>query len=120
MSNVCDLKMFVSFNLVEEPIIHNTTCFPRSKILKLSPLVIRYYTLPAMRSSQYLFPPLLQSQQFYREREDSIMAASSSAAIRTRITSLFSCKYPLILPGMSWISEPALVAAVSNAGEYLT
>lgn len=37
-------------------------------------------------------------------------------AIRTRITSLFGCKYPLILPGMSWISDPTLVSAVSNAG----
>jgi len=26
------------------------------------------------------------------------------------------CKYPLLLPGMSWISKPELVAAVSNAG----
>jgi enoyl-[acyl-carrier protein] reductase II len=36
--------------------------------------------------------------------------------IRTRITSLLQCKYPIILPGMSWISTPELVAAVSNAG----
>ncbi|CAB9500055.1 Probable nitronate monooxygenase [Seminavis robusta] len=45
---------------------------------------------------------------------------SSSAifqpAVRTRITSLLQCKYPLLLPGMSWISTPRLVAAVSNAG----
>ena len=38
------------------------------------------------------------------------------AAVRTRITQLFGCRYPLILPGMSWISTPELVAAVSNAG----
>lgn len=37
-------------------------------------------------------------------------------AIRTRITLLLKCKYPLVLPGMSWISTPELVAAVSNAG----
>jgi enoyl-[acyl-carrier protein] reductase II len=37
-------------------------------------------------------------------------------AIQTRITSLLQCKYPIILPGMSWISKPQLVAAVSNAG----
>lgn len=37
-------------------------------------------------------------------------------AIRTRITQLFGCRYPLVLPGMSWISTPELVAAVSNAG----
>ena len=41
---------------------------------------------------------------------------TAAASIRTRITSLFGCKYPIVLPGMSWISDPALVAAVSNAG----
>ena len=39
-----------------------------------------------------------------------------SPIIRTRITKMLNCKYPLILPGMSWISSPELVAAVSNAG----
>lgn len=34
----------------------------------------------------------------------------------TRITKLLGIKYPIILPGMSWISTPELVAAVSNAG----
>eukprot|EP00558_Chaetoceros_sp_UNC1202_P002584 CAMPEP_0197242908 /NCGR_PEP_ID=MMETSP1429-20130617/8516_1 /TAXON_ID=49237 /ORGANISM="Chaetoceros sp., Strain UNC1202" /LENGTH=371 /DNA_ID=CAMNT_0042703027 /DNA_START=85 /DNA_END=1200 /DNA_ORIENTATION=+ len=29
---------------------------------------------------------------------------------------MLGCKYPLVLPGMSWISTPELVAAVSNAG----
>jgi enoyl-[acyl-carrier protein] reductase II len=37
-------------------------------------------------------------------------------AVRTRITSLLGCRYPILLPGMSWISTPELVAAVSNAG----
>jgi len=46
--------------------------------------------------------------------QQSTMAVA--AVIRTRITSLFGCKYPIILPGMSWISDPALVASVSNAG----
>eukprot|EP00611_Tribonema_gayanum_P019654 TRINITY_DN3444_c0_g1_i1.p1 TRINITY_DN3444_c0_g1~~TRINITY_DN3444_c0_g1_i1.p1 ORF type:complete len:388 (-),score=141.84 TRINITY_DN3444_c0_g1_i1:320-1411(-) len=36
--------------------------------------------------------------------------------LQTRITKLFGIKHPLILPGMSWISTPELVAAVSNAG----
>lgn len=36
--------------------------------------------------------------------------------INTRITKLFQIDHPFILPGMSWISTPALVAAVSNAG----
>mmetsp|Transcript_18715 Transcript_18715/g.40149 ORF Transcript_18715/g.40149 Transcript_18715/m.40149 type:complete len:367 (-) Transcript_18715:145-1245(-) len=36
--------------------------------------------------------------------------------ISTRITSLFGCRYPIVLPGMSWISDPTLVASVSNAG----
>ena len=36
--------------------------------------------------------------------------------IKTRITSLLGCEYPILLPGMSWISKSNLVAAVSNAG----
>lgn len=36
--------------------------------------------------------------------------------MKTRITKLFGIKYPIVLPGMSWISTPELVAAVSNAG----
>ena len=37
-------------------------------------------------------------------------------SVSTRVTKLFNIKHPLILPGMSWISTPKLVAAVSNAG----
>jgi hypothetical protein len=37
-------------------------------------------------------------------------------SITTRVTKLFNIKHPIILPGMSWISTPQLVAAVSNAG----
>ena len=36
--------------------------------------------------------------------------------MKTRITELFGIKYPIVLPGMSWISTPELVAAVCNAG----
>ncbi len=36
--------------------------------------------------------------------------------MNTRITELFTIKYPIILPGMSWISVPDLVAAACNAG----
>lgn len=36
--------------------------------------------------------------------------------MKTKITELFGIKYPIILPGMSWISVPELVAAVCNAG----
>ncbi|WP_462173232.1 NAD(P)H-dependent flavin oxidoreductase [Pseudoalteromonas xiamenensis] len=36
--------------------------------------------------------------------------------MKTRITELFGIEKPIILPGMSWISVPELVAAVSNAG----
>lgn len=36
--------------------------------------------------------------------------------MKTRITELFGIQYPVLLPGMSWISVPKLVAAVSNAG----
>lgn len=36
--------------------------------------------------------------------------------MKTRITELFGIRYPIILSGMSWISVPKMVAAVSNAG----
>lgn len=36
--------------------------------------------------------------------------------MKTRITELFGIKYPIILSGMSWISVPKMVAAVSSAG----
>jgi len=36
--------------------------------------------------------------------------------MKTRITELFGIDYPIILSGMSWISLPKMVAAVSNAG----
>jgi len=36
--------------------------------------------------------------------------------MKTKITELFNIQYPVILPGMSWISTPELVAAVCNAG----
>jgi enoyl-[acyl-carrier protein] reductase II len=36
--------------------------------------------------------------------------------IETKITKLFQIEHPILLPGMSWISTPQLVAAVSNAG----
>ncbi len=36
--------------------------------------------------------------------------------MRTRLTDLLGIQYPILLPGMSWISTPPLVAAVSQAG----
>jgi len=39
-----------------------------------------------------------------------------SIIMKTRITELLGIDVPLILPGMSWISTPSLVAAVSEAG----
>lgn len=36
--------------------------------------------------------------------------------MRTRLTSLLECRYPVILAGMTGISNPRLTAAVSNAG----
>ena len=36
--------------------------------------------------------------------------------MKTRITEMCGVKYPILLSGMSWISVPKLVAAVSNAG----
>jgi enoyl-[acyl-carrier protein] reductase II len=43
-------------------------------------------------------------------------AAQRASRMTTRITQLLGCDYPVILPGMSWISNIDLVAAVSNAG----
>ena len=36
--------------------------------------------------------------------------------IKTKITELFGINHPIILAGMNWITEPKMVAAVSNAG----
>ena len=36
--------------------------------------------------------------------------------MNTKITELFGIQYPIILSGMSWISVPQMVAAVSEAG----
>lgn len=36
--------------------------------------------------------------------------------MQTKITTLFGIKHPILLPGMSWVADPELVAAVSNAG----
>ncbi len=36
--------------------------------------------------------------------------------IKTRMTELFGIKHPIMLAGMNWVTEPELVAAVSNAG----
>jgi len=36
--------------------------------------------------------------------------------MKTRITELLGIDYPILLSGMSWISVPEMVAAVSNAG----
>ncbi len=36
--------------------------------------------------------------------------------MQTRVTRLFKIQHPIVLPGMSWISKPKLVAAVCNAG----
>ena len=36
--------------------------------------------------------------------------------MKTRLTEMVGIKYPIVLSGMSWISTPKMVAAVSNAG----
>ncbi len=36
--------------------------------------------------------------------------------MKTRMTELFGIRYPIMLAGMNWITEPKLVAAVCNAG----
>jgi len=41
---------------------------------------------------------------------------SEEEIMKTKITELFGIQYPIVLSGMSWISVPKMVAAVSNAG----
>ncbi len=36
--------------------------------------------------------------------------------IKTKMTEVFGCEYPIMLAGMNWITTPELVAAVCNAG----
>ncbi|VFQ44995.1 NAD(P)H-dependent flavin oxidoreductase [Desulfoluna butyratoxydans] len=36
--------------------------------------------------------------------------------MKTRMTDLFGCRYPIQCGGMLWIAEPSLAAAISNAG----
>ena len=36
--------------------------------------------------------------------------------MKTKMTALFGCQYPIMLAGMNWITEPKLVSAVCNAG----
>ena len=36
--------------------------------------------------------------------------------MKTRITELFGIEHPILLPGMSWVAEPEIAAAVSEAG----
>ncbi|HOJ51983.1 MAG TPA: nitronate monooxygenase [Syntrophales bacterium] len=36
--------------------------------------------------------------------------------MKTKVTEMMGIKYPILLSGMSWISVPKMVAAVSNAG----
>lgn len=45
-----------------------------------------------------------------------VLALECDTSMNTAITELLKIQYPIILPGMSWISTPELVAAVSNAG----
>jgi enoyl-[acyl-carrier protein] reductase II len=36
--------------------------------------------------------------------------------MKTRITELFGCEYPILQGGMAWLAESTLAAAVTNAG----
>ena len=36
--------------------------------------------------------------------------------MKTRITELLGCEYPIIQGGMAWVAEHKLASAVSNAG----
>lgn len=44
------------------------------------------------------------------------MTQPPTLSMKTRLTELFGIQYPILLSGMSWVSVPELVAAVSNAG----
>lgn len=46
----------------------------------------------------------------------SSLLLNKHQTITTRLTNLLKCNHPILLPGMSWISTPPLVSAVSNAG----
>lgn len=54
-----------------------------------------------------IFRALTSRRRSRKERNESV---------KTRITELFGIEYPILLSGMSWISVPKMVAAVSNAG----
>jgi enoyl-[acyl-carrier protein] reductase II len=60
-----------------------------------------------LRATRAVLARAQSSAQQLRPRE---------AAVHNRLTRLFRCDYPIVLPGMSWISTPQLVAAVCNAG----
>ncbi len=38
--------------------------------------------------------------------------------LKTRVTELLGCDYPIIQTGMGWVAEPPLVAAACNAGAF--
>jgi enoyl-[acyl-carrier protein] reductase II len=52
----------------------------------------------------------------YRRFKRSSITREGKISMKTRITELFEIEYPILLSGMSWISVPEVVAAVSNAG----
>ena len=39
-------------------------------------------------------------------------------SLRTRVTELLGCDYPILQTGMGWVATPALVAAACNAGAF--
>jgi NAD(P)H-dependent flavin oxidoreductase YrpB (nitropropane dioxygenase family) len=39
-------------------------------------------------------------------------------ALRTRLTELLGCRYPIVQTGMGWVATPQLVAATSSAGGF--
>ncbi len=41
-----------------------------------------------------------------------------SEKLKTRITELLGCKYPIIQTGMGWITDPTLVSGTCNAGAF--
>jgi enoyl-[acyl-carrier protein] reductase II len=46
----------------------------------------------------------------------ALNSKKGDSPMKTRINEMFGIQYPIVLSGMSWISIPELVAAVSNAG----
>ncbi|CBL46325.1 Probable enoyl-ACP reductase [gamma proteobacterium HdN1] len=46
------------------------------------------------------------------------MATANTPSLKTRLTDLLGCEYPVIQTAMGWVANPDLVAATCNAGGF--